>query len=73
MNRIYVKYQKFNLPKRREVWNCSSIAGSTLANFCLFLYLTSAFVDRFLFNTASSASVYDHTKELLQEPKHKDL
>lgn len=45
------------LPMRREVWNCSSIAGSTLAKRCLFLYLASAFCERFLFKIASSASV----------------
>ena len=46
------------LPRTRPVANCSSKAGSTFANLCLALYLVSAFFERFLFRTSSSASVY---------------
>lgn len=47
-----------SVPNNRPVANCSSREVSTLASFFLSSYFFCVFLDRFLFSTASSASVW---------------
>lgn len=53
--------------------NCSSKPGSILARRWRDLYFFSDFLDFFLFNTASSASVYKRMELLVSDKNSKNF